>query len=94
MKHDARRSESRGDFQAGYKPVLVRDELKESLRDWRAKNNLRDSHVERCLASACVQLAMQPENEFKLKQILASAVAKDFEISTSSAQAMRNHAPA
>ena len=81
--HDARRTERKADYQPGYSGVLLRDDLKQKLRDFRNLKGFRDSHYERCLVSASLELAMKAENESALIELLAGAVATDFHISTS-----------
>lgn len=79
--HDSQRVR-KTEFQAGYKSVLVREELKLKLFQWRSARNLTDSHYERCLVSALIEFGLSPENEQKLFQILGQAVARDFELSS------------
>jgi hypothetical protein len=81
--HDSRRSERKADYQPGYSGVLLRDDLKQQLREFRNSRGYRDSHYERCLVSASLQLAMKPENEDTLIELLANAIAADFHISAS-----------
>ncbi len=83
MTYDGRRTERKADYQPGYSGVLLRDDLKQKLRDFRNEKGYRDSHYERCLVSASLELAMKPENERALIELLAQAVATDFQISTS-----------
>lgn len=83
MTHDSRRTERKADYQPGYSGVLLRDDLKQQLRDFRSSRGLRDSHYERCLVSASLQLALKPENETALIALLAGAIATDFLIGTS-----------
>ena len=81
--HDARRNERKADYQPGYSGVLLRDDLKQQLREFRTAKGYRDSHYERCLVSASLKLAMQPEHECALIGLLAEAIATDFKINTS-----------
>lgn len=81
----------KAEFQTGYRSVLVRDELKQRLIQWRADRNLTDSHYDRCLVSALVELGLAPENENRLIQILGRAVARDFELSSSALTGNRPH---
>lgn len=83
--HDPRRTERKADYQPGYSGVLLRDDLKQQLREFRGAKGYRDSHYERCLVSASLELAMQPENEDALIGLLAKAIATDFQINTSDA---------
>lgn len=92
--HDARRTERKADYQPGYSGVLLRDDLKQQLRDFRNSHGFRDSHYERCLVSASLQLALKPENEPTLIALLAGAIATDFQIGTSnSSRAHELHHP-
>lgn len=88
--HDNNSRIRKTEFQAGYKSVLVREELKQKLFQWRSSRGLTDSHYERCLVSALVELGLSPENEQRLFQFLGHAVARDFELSS---QTMVNGTP-
>jgi hypothetical protein len=95
MTHDPRRTERKADYQPGYSGVLLRDDLKQQLRDFRSSRGLRDSHYERCLVSASLELALKPEHETALMGLLAGAIAADFQIGTSNssqAHELRNSA--
>lgn len=46
------------DYHQGYKPVLMRWDVKEQLWKFRQKHNFKDSHFERCLVSAAIQVLM------------------------------------
>jgi hypothetical protein len=89
QRHDVRKA----DHQPGYLPVLVREELKVKIREWRITRALRDSHFERCLVSACVEMGLELQNETRLMELLAQAVAKDFQFSLSGRQAPESHIP-
>ena len=80
---DPRRTDRKPDYQPGYSGVLLREDLKQQLRDFRTSRGYRDSHYERCLVSASLQLAMRPENESALIELLANAIAADFKLSAS-----------
>lgn len=80
--HDNNHRPRKTEFQAGYKSVLVRDELKQKIFHWRSTRGLNDSHYERCLVSALIEFGLLPENEQSLIKILGSAVARDFELSS------------
>lgn len=82
---DARRNDRKSDYQRGYSGVLLRDDLKQQLRDFRTMRGYRDSHYERCLVSASLELALRPENEDTLIELLANAIATDFKLSASNA---------
>lgn len=92
--HDARRTDRKADYQPGYSGVLLRNDLKQQLRDFRSNRGYRDSHYERCLVSASLELAMKPEHEDTLIELLANAIATDFQISASnSMQAHESRQP-
>ena len=92
--YDARSTTRKRDHQPGYSGVLLRDDLKDRLRNYRRDRGLGDSHIERCLVAACVDLATQPEFEARLRKELARAVAEDFQISTDGPQANESRNPA
>jgi len=93
--NDFRRTERKADYQPGYSGVLLRDDLKQQLRDFRSSRGFRDSHYERCLVSASLELALKPQNESALIELLAGAIATDFQIGTSnSPQANELRSPA
>lgn len=92
--YDARSTTRKRDHQPGYSGVLLRDDLKDRLRTYRRDRGLGDSHIERCLVAACVDLATQPEFEARLRKELARAVAEDFQISTDGPQANESRNPA
>lgn len=71
-------------FQPGYGSVLIRCELKKAVEAWRKKRGLNDTHYERCLTSALIQIGLESGNEERLIELLAEAVAKDFKLSSPS----------
>jgi hypothetical protein len=47
------------DFHPGYSAVLVRSDLKDSLRQFRRDKGFgHDSHIERCLMSAAIEMLL------------------------------------
>lgn len=78
VRNDERRHERKADYQPGYLPVLCREELKMKLREFRDAHFSRDSHLERCLVSACIEFGLRPDNQPQLMELLAQAVAQDF----------------
>ena len=67
------------DFHAGYSPVLLRTDLKESLKQFRRDLGFgHDSHIERCLMSAAIEMLLsQPELHEGWIKGLADATRKD-----------------
>lgn len=75
---DRQRSKEK-DFHFGYSPVLLRTELKDELKRFRREQGFgHESHIERCLLSAAVEMLL---NEQSLHQrwveMLAEATRKD-----------------
>jgi hypothetical protein len=73
----------KADFQPGYNSVLVRSELKKEIEGWRLARGLKDTHYERCLTSALIEIGLDPRNEAQLLDLLAEAIGKDFKLSSS-----------
>lgn len=81
---DDRRKDRKANHQPGYSGVLLRVDLKQKLRDYRTARGWYDSHFERCLVSACVEMGLDPSNDAALQKALASTVALDLQISQES----------
>lgn len=65
-------------FVQGYQPVLVLQELKEGLKSYRIRRNLMDSHMERTLVSAALQLVMtSPDLQERWQEAHADVLHKD-----------------
>ena len=65
-------------FVHGYQPVLVLQNLMEDLRRYRIKRNLMDSHMERTLVSAALQLVMKsPDLQERWREEHAAVLAVD-----------------
>ena len=63
---------------AGYKGLIVRDDLKSALTERRNRLGWgRQIHMERCLASACLEYALAKLSDEELLQLAAAAVSKD-----------------
>lgn len=67
------------DFHAGYSPILLRTELKEELRRFRRTKGFgHDTHIERCLMSAAIELLLtDPGLHARWMALLADATRKD-----------------
>ena len=80
------------DFHVGYSPVLLRTDLKESLKRFRRDLGFgHDSHIERCLMSAAIELLLsQPELHEGWINGLADATRKDVMLASQSAQASQS----
>lgn len=87
---DDRRKDRKANHQPGYSGVLLRVDLKQSLRDYRNGRGFHDSHFERCLVSACVEMGLDPSNDAALQKALASTVAFDLQISQENAKKQAN----
>ena len=74
------REKRKGEYLPGYEAVLIRGELKQKMRDWRNERGMRDTHIERCLMSAVMELALDPANEERLMSLLGQAILKDFQM--------------
>ena len=73
-------------YEKGYKPVLVREETKQQLRDLRAALPDRDLFQERRLATAALELVIDEavDSEFARERLLQKArdvVKRDLEAS-------------
>lgn len=75
------------DFHPGYSRVLMRTELKERFRQFRQEIGLHESHYERCLISAGIELLLSSES---MRQSwlnnLAEAAREDAVLATSAQQ--------
>lgn len=78
------REKRKGEYLPGYEAVLIRGELKQKMREWRNERGMRDTHIERCLVSAMMELGLDPANEEKLMALLGQAIFKDFQMMSSS----------
>lgn len=67
------------DFHRGYSPVLIRTDLKEALKKFRKDYGFGfDSHLERCLLSAGVELLLNDKSLHpKWIEMLSEATRKD-----------------
>lgn len=74
------REKRKGEYLPGYEAVLIRAELKQKMREWRNERNMRDTHIERCLMSAMMELGLDPANEERLMELLGKAIVKDFQL--------------
>ena len=74
----------KAEFQVGYRSVLVREELKQKLQEWQVARGLTDSHYQRCVVSALIELGLAEEHQEQLFQILSRSVQRDFELSAGS----------
>ena len=74
------REKRKGEYLPGYEAVLIRGELKQKMRDWRNERGMRDTHIERCLMSAMMELGLDPANEERLMELLGKAILKDFQM--------------
>lgn len=74
------REKRKGEYLPGYEAVLIRGELKQKMREWRNERGMRDTHIERCLVSAMMELSLDPANEEKLMALLGQAIFKDFQM--------------
>lgn len=85
----AREQSSRGphrsrDFQPGYSIVLLRTDLKERFRQFRLEMGLIESHYERCLISAGIEMLMSDESmRQSWMNNLAEAAREDAVLATS-----------
>ena len=81
------REKRKGEYLPGYEAVLIRGEL----REWRNERNMRDTHIERCLMSAMMELGLDPANEERLMELLGKAIVKDFQLMSIAQQEGHNH---
>ena len=66
------------DWHSGYSPVLVRTELKDELRAFRRGRGFHQSHIERCLMSAALEMLLRdPQLHERWLQLLADATRQD-----------------
>lgn len=67
------------DFHAGYSPVLLRIDVKERLKQFRRDKGFGyDSHIERCLMSAAIEMLLKmPDLHGRWIEQLAEATCKD-----------------
>jgi hypothetical protein len=67
------------DFHVGYSPVLLRTELKEKLRRFRHEKGFHhESHIERCLLSAAVEMLLSESSLHpRWMEMLAEATSRD-----------------
>lgn len=64
------------DFHAGYKPVLLRGDVKEQLRMFRVRHNVAgESHIERCMVTAALEVVLNDPSLHSrwIKQIQSAA---------------------
>jgi hypothetical protein len=85
------REKRKGEYLPGYEAVLIRGELKQKMREWRNERNMRDTHIERCLMSAMMELGLDPANEERLMELLGKAIVKDFQLMSIAQQEGHGH---
>ena len=74
---------ARNNHEEGYRPVLVREETKERLRNLRMSMSDRDVNLERRLATAAIEMviddaASDPSILSRLEKIVRGVVARDW----------------
>lgn len=62
--HNVGYSQRPKDYQPGYSPALVRTDIKDKLREFRMQFFGTDSHVERCLITAALNVMLH-HDEFR-----------------------------
>lgn len=76
---DRPRTPNGKDFHPGYSPVLVRTDLKGELRRFRTEQGFaHDTHIERCLMSAGIELLLRDKSlHGRWMEMLAEAARQD-----------------
>lgn len=76
---DRQRTPKGKDFHPGYSAVLVRTDLKDELRRFRTEQGFaHDTHIERCLMSAGIELLLREKSlHSRWMEMLAEAARQD-----------------